>query len=100
MKSLLPENLEKLCRERGWPLSRLAREANVPKATLHSWTTGTTPNIDQVRAVAHTLSVSVHQLIWGTPDPHADENYKEVLKEMFSGDVRVTIHRIGEPKGV
>lgn len=87
-----PSSLEALMKKRGFSLSRLAKEAGVPKATLHSWTTGVTPNLEQLRRTAQILKVSFHQLAFGEADPYmADE---ELLQELFSGDIRVTLHKI------
>lgn len=94
----LAENIMRLAKERGLPLSRLAREAKIPVQTLHNWTTGrTSVNPDQIRKVAEVLKVSLHFLVFGEPDPHESPS-QEVLKEMFAGDVRVTLHRIERKK--
>lgn len=62
--------------------------------TIHAWTTGRKSiNPDQLRKVAMILKVSVHELMFGEPDPH-EPAADEVLREIFSGDVRVTLHRI------
>lgn len=90
----LSENINRLCRERGWSLARLAREAQVPPQTLHNWTTGRTSlNPSQLKMVAAALQVSMHFLLFGESDPFENPS-EEILKEIFSGDVRVTLHRI------
>jgi transcriptional regulator with XRE-family HTH domain len=90
----LPQVLSNLCRERGWSLARLAREAGVPHQTVHSWTVGRISiNPDQLRRVAEALQVSVHFLMFGEGDPF-EQPGTEILREIFSGDVRVTLHRI------
>jgi len=79
---------------RGMSMAQLAREANVPKATLHGWVTGRRAlNMRQLKSVASVLEVSLHELIFGTPDPHGSIGH-ELLKEIFSGDVRVSIQKI------
>lgn len=82
------------CNERGWTIARLARESGIPKPTLHGWTTGQSAlNLDQLRKVAAVLEVSLHELLFGEPDPY-QAPMEEILKELFTGDVRVSIHRI------
>jgi hypothetical protein len=52
---------------------------------------------DQIRSVAHALGVSVHYLLFGERDP-LETPGEEILREIFSGDVRVTLHRIERKK--
>lgn len=90
----LGEMVLKLSKERGWSLSRLAREAGVAKPTLHGWTTGRNAlNPEQLKRVATALEVSIHELLFGEPDPFESKSH-EVLRELFKGDVRVTVHKI------
>lgn len=90
--------LTALCKERGITLARLAREAGIPPQTLHNWTVGRKAvNPDQLKKVADKLEVSLHYLLFGEPDPHEPPG-EEILREIFSGDVRVTLHRIERRK--
>lgn len=90
----LEKTLQHFCDRKGWTLTKLARASGVPKATLHGWTTGRSSlNIDQLKLVASTLEVSLHELAYGVPDPYEAPAH-EILKELFTGDVRVSIHRI------
>jgi len=90
----LGQMINKLCKERGVSLAKLARESGIPPQTLHHWTTGRKSiNPDQLKKVAATLEVSMHYLMFGESDPH-EVPATEILKEIFSGDVRVTLHRI------
>ncbi|MBI3554660.1 MAG: helix-turn-helix transcriptional regulator [Deltaproteobacteria bacterium] len=90
LKVILPA----LLRERGMTLSALAKKSGLNKSTLHGWTTGQVAiNIDQLKKVATALEVSIHQLCFGEPDPN-ERLGEEVLKELFSGDLRVSIHKI------
>ena len=50
-------------------------------------------NPDQLKKVASTLQISTHELLFDEADPY-DNKTDEILKELFSGDVRVTLHRI------
>jgi len=90
----LDTTLLKLCKQRGWSLAKLARQSGIPTQTLHGWTTGRTAiNMEHVKKVATVLQVSIHQLIFGEPDPF-ESSSDEILKEIFTGDIRVTLHRI------
>ncbi|MGE3262636.1 MAG: helix-turn-helix domain-containing protein [Bacteriovoracia bacterium] len=94
----LSKMLMLLCKKRSWSLARLAKETGIAPATLHGWKTGrSTANMDDLRKVAIALEVSLHELLFGEPDPFHQAG-TEVLKELFSGDVRVTLHRIERRK--
>ncbi|MBX3022007.1 MAG: helix-turn-helix transcriptional regulator [Bdellovibrionales bacterium] len=90
----LGANLSAVCKQKGISLAELARRAGVPKQTLHNWTLGRrSVNVEQLQKVARVLEVSVHFLLYGEQDPFESLG-EEVLRELFSGDVRVTVHRI------
>ena len=90
----LEKTIKELCQKRGWTLARLARESGIPAQTLHNWTVGRSQvNPDQLRKLAKVLEVSIHYLMFGEADPF-ETPHEEILKELFSGDVRVTLHRI------
>jgi len=75
-------------------LAKAARAAGVPAQTVHGWGTGKGGvNLDQLKKVAGVLKVSLHELAFGEPDPFEAPG-EEILKEIFSGDVRVTLQRI------
>ena len=83
-----------LCKERGITVAKLARDCGVPVQTIHNWSTAKgAVSPDQVKLVSQALGVSVHYLLYGESDPHEQPN-EEILKEIFSGDVRVTLHRV------
>lgn len=95
----LAENITRLCEDRGWSLARLSKESSVPKTTLHAWTTGRdTINLKQLKKVAHSLKVAVHELLYGELDPFEPKS-ETILKELFSGDIRVTLHKIEKKSG-
>jgi transcriptional regulator with XRE-family HTH domain len=90
----LGEKLISICELRGLSLSKLSRLSGVPKTTLHAWSRGRqTVNLAQLKKVSDTLEVSAHELIYGKPDA-VEVATEAVLKEIFSGDVRVSVHRI------
>ncbi len=90
--------LTQICKKKGWSLARLSRASGVPIQTLHGWTTGRKAvQLDQLKKVAAALTISMHQLAFGEPDPH-EAIGEEILREIFTGDVRVTLHRIERRK--
>jgi transcriptional regulator with XRE-family HTH domain len=94
----LSKNLTAFSKRKGWTLNRLAKETGIAPSTLHGWKTGrSTANFLELKKVATSLEVSLHELIFGEPDPF-DYPGEEVLKELFSGDVRITLHRIERSK--
>lgn len=89
----LGKNIQFRCKERGWSLSVLAKRSSVPKATLHGWTTGRqVSNLTQLRRVSQALEMSLFELVFGISDPYAHR--KNAVREVFKGDLRVTIHEI------
>lgn len=93
----IKENLNLILKNKAMTLPQLAKASGVPKSTLHSWSEQKSLNIDQLRAVANILQVSIHQLMFGESDPY-EQSAKEILTEIFSGDVRVTLHKIEKKK--
>ena len=90
----LSQNLIKLCKKQNLSLSKLSVLSGVPHQTLHGWSLGRkSVRLAQLKAVARALHVSVHELAYGEPDPNESIG-EEILKELFTGDVRVTVHRI------
>lgn len=90
----LGKNITLLCRERNLTLSGLARLSGVKQPTLHGWTTGrSVQNLNDLKRVCEVLQVSLHTLIFGVKDPFENPD-NELLKELFKGDIRVTIHKV------
>lgn len=87
-----------LCKKRNWSLTDLSKKSGVPVQTIHNWSTGRRAhNIEQVKKVATALETSIHDLLFGEPDPF-EQTSLEILDEIFTGDVRVTLHRIQRNK--
>lgn len=87
-------NIKKNCKSKKLSLTKLAQASGVPLTTLHAWTTGRISiNPDQIRKVAAVLEISMHELLFDGPDPFETAS-SEILKHIFSGDVRVTLHKI------
>lgn len=90
----LAENIIKHCKDRGWSIARLAKESGLPRSTLHDWTAGRKSlDLTQLKKVAHVLQIPIHELAFGEMDPF-EPSSETILKEIFSGDIRVTVHRI------
>ena len=94
----LKENLPALLKKKNWSYQKLAAVSKVPKSTIHGWVSGQTAvSLEQLKAVAMCLEVSVHSLAYGSPDPFEDKT-SEVLEKLYIGDIRVTLHRIERKK--
>ena len=90
----LGKNLQFYLKKKGWTLSQLSKRTGINKSTLHAWTVDRDAiRLDYLKEVASALEVSVYQLAYGEPDPYEAAG-TEVLEQIFSGDVRVTLHRI------
>lgn len=74
-------------------MNKLSKETSIAPATLHGWANGRNPNLADLKKIANVLEVSLHELVFGETDPFEAKG-QEILKELFSGDVRVTLHRI------
>ena len=86
------------CKKRGLTMNALAQKTGIPPATLHGWKTGRSgANFSDLKKVSSALQVGLHELVFGGPDPF-EQPGEEILKEIFSGDVRVTLHRIEKLK--
>lgn len=89
------KNILRLMKEKKLSLAELSRKTGISKPTIHGWTTGRRiMDPMQLKKISQTLEVSVHELLYGEPDPYAPYS-RELLEEIFSGDVRISIHRIG-----
>lgn len=90
----LSTTIPTLCKKNRITLAELSRRSGIPKQTLHNWTIGRRSiNPDQLKKVSEVLKVSLHYLLYGEHDPFESPS-EEILKEIFSGDVRVTLHKI------
>lgn len=93
----LDKHLKKLLQLRGLNVSRLAKATGVPGTTISNWMAGQAPkNIDQVKAVADHLEVSIEELVYGS-QPYAKK--KSVLEEfaeneIYAGKYEVILRRI------
>lgn len=91
---LLSKTLTKLCKEKKITLSQLSKKSGIPQPTLHGWQNGReVGKIDDLKKVCEVLEVSLHQILFDEPDPF-ESGSEELLQEIFSGDVRVTLHKV------
>lgn len=97
---LLSKTLAKICKAKKISLTQLSKLSGVAQPTLFGWGNGrSVGNIDDLKKVCDVLQVSLHQLLYDEPDPY-EIGHEEILKELFSGDLRVTIHKIEKkPRG-
>ena len=98
----LKENLTRIMAERRLTLAALSKLSGVPRSSLHNWATSESQqkiNIKHVQQLCAALKVPLHELVFSEPDPHEKREFgREVLKELFSGDLRVSIHKIEREK--
>ncbi len=91
---VLSKILVKMMREKNLNFASLSAKSGVSKSTIHGWTTGRkVQNLSELKRVATVLETSLHELAFGEPDPYSSRP-QENLRELFSGDVRLTIHKI------
>lgn len=89
----LSKNLLKLCKKRNLSLSALAKKSGVKQPTLHGWSTGrSVQNIDDLKRICEVLEVGLHTILYGEVDPY--ESHDRLLKEIFKGEISVTIHKV------
>ena len=92
LRNVLRELLEK---ER-ISITKLAKETEVPIQTIHGWLVGKNPsNANHLKKVAKYFKVTIHYLLFGEEDPFEKTLTTTELKQIFSGDIRVTIHKLG-----
>lgn len=95
-KYSLGQNLEKLLKEKNISPTKFAKKIQVSPKTLHEWIgkNGRFPSkAEHLKSIARELDISIHELIFGEPDP------KEVIFSLmesttiFTGDFEITIKR-------
>lgn len=96
----LSKNIRGILQQKRWTVAELSRRSGVPRTTLQDWITSqTSVNLNQLKKVAETLEVPAYRLTYGMNEPDPYEGpAEEILKEIFSGRLQVTIHKV-ESKG-
>ncbi len=89
----LAKNLTRLCQERGIAIASLARLSGVKQPTLFGWTTGrAVHNLDDLRKVCDVLKISLHEILFGFPDPHLlGEGF---IEELIWGNLKVRLYLV------
>ena len=91
--------LEKAMHDQGVSQAKLSQLTRISKATLHGYLN---PRVKQskidvsiVKKICDVLKLDFHEALFGLPDPNSKAVLpKEILTELFKGDLRVTIHKI------
>lgn len=67
-ETLILDNIQKLCKERGISVARLERELGFGNATIRGWGSSS-PNVDNLKKVADFFGVTVDSLISDASTP-------------------------------
>ncbi len=97
----LRKNLSFLLKEHKITIAELSRKSGVPKSTIADWMTSQKSiNLDQLRKVSEALKVPMYRLAFelDEADPWESSAADEILSEVFSGRLQVTIHRVERKK--
>jgi len=87
----LARNLNRICKERGITLSSLARISGVKQPTLFGWSTGrAVHNLDDLKKVCGVLRISLHEILFGEPDPHQGDG---LIEELRWGKLTVRLYK-------
>jgi transcriptional regulator with XRE-family HTH domain len=88
----LAKNLTRLCQERGMTLTNLARLSGVKQPTPFGWSTGrAVHNLNDLRKVCGVLKISLHEILFGVPDPYLEEGF---IEELHWGNLKIHLYRI------
>lgn len=92
----LGPTLNRLMHEQGVSLKELSIESGVPQSTLSYMRRNRQPrDISTVMAVARTLNVSLHYLLYGHGDPsEKSELVTDFSSELFSGVFEITVKKL------
>lgn len=95
-KDIFGKNLERLLLSRGMTISTLAKKTGVSKSTLQGYVgaSGNFPSNPMVlKAIAEVFEISVHQLIFGEPDPFSvSKNISDEIS--LEGHFKIQLQRI------
>lgn len=91
------ENLEKLMKARGLSGRTLAKQMGVPAKTVQEWvgSGGRMPRSpDALRQLASLFDISIHELLFGVPDPQGMIGSLLEKTEIHSGIYEITVKKI------
>lgn len=91
--------LEKAMHDQGVSQAKLSQLTRISKATLHGYLN---PRVKQskidvsiVKKICDVLKLDFHEALFGAPDPNSKAQIpKEILTDIFKGDVRLIVQRI------
>lgn len=73
------ERIKQISKKRGFSLTQVNDKANLGKNTIYSWKTKE-PSINNLKAVADVLNVSVDYLLGNTDNPEPSTSYDDLTK--------------------
>ena len=100
MSIRLRENLLRLMGERKINQIELSRLTKIPRTTINGYINPSSSkkaklDVTQIKKMCEVLKTDFHELLFGTPDPHSKTSIpKEILTDIFRGDVRLIVQRI------
>lgn len=97
----LGKNIRTILEEKKWTVTELSKRSGVPRTTLQDWLTSqNTVNLKQLKKVSEALEVPLYRLAYslGEGDPF-ETPANEILHEIFSGRLQVTIHKVEPRRG-
>lgn len=87
--------LERLCKERGIPVSELARRIGVSPKSAHNWTAGSLPrNSVHLKKLCEFFSVSPNYLLWGEENKPITIDSLISKSEIHTGMYEITIKKV------
>ncbi len=90
-KIMMKETLPALLRNKDITIKELSRLSEVSPSTIYEWKNGRIPaNIQNVRAVAEILEVTLYYLLYGTHDPQSSTHE---ISENIEGTYLITIKK-------
>ena len=91
-RQTIAARLTQLIKENGVTVAEVARDTNIPRSTLHSWTAGVAPkDFDAASRLAAALGVSLSYLLTGVCE-------RQGVRHGASSDLMVGFHGIAEIK--
>jgi len=89
------EMLQKVLKQSRYTLREISNETGVSISTLTDWQSGRTPrDLKKLRKVAHFFGHSLHEILFGEPDPLEGHVPKEWLIEQISnGEFEIILRR-------
>lgn len=92
---LVSKILQAVLKESRYTLREISTETGVSISTLTDWQSGRTPrDLEKLRRVAHFFGHSLHEILFGEPDPLEKEVPKDWLIERIeNGEFEIILRR-------